>query len=471
MPLPATRISTTAARRTTVRHGFSLVELLVVLGIIAAMAGLVLGGLFRSRDGNRLLAAEQVLADAIRQARHTARSTGAPVELRLTPVLNNNEVVGARLAGVSRTTLWSETFDKVRDVNDDGVIDADDEAYYASVTDGSDGVVIGRSGNGRLVSAQHPIPTQTLPRGGGIVRGGRTDGFFLACSVKPQPIAGLNLTEIPLVIVGGDGSLETSQCGIGLIATQSTIQNSTPPIQVTYWDLTGWVYDDGGRMVALNQSLDPVPSRHAREAWDDPKTKIEVANPISGGRWVDVGLLYDGRRMVLYLDGQRVAERRTGVPDRLRSDGADIHVGTRVLPGSPATVEYAAAPLDDIRLARLSTAEMSDLPGNVVLVPSAGAGPSRTLGWRMLCQPDGRVEVSRDDQDPTPVNDQQKPDESETQPDGSTRLKPRTGNVATILLGQLHAPGTIQNAEVTVTLDGHVESRLIAQTAAGGATP
>ena len=81
------------------RRGFSLVELLVVLAIIATMTGLVLSGLFTTRDTNRLLAAEQMLAGAIRQARHTARSSGSPVELRLTPTLSGTEVVGAKLGG------------------------------------------------------------------------------------------------------------------------------------------------------------------------------------------------------------------------------------------------------------------------------------------------------------------------------------------------------------------------------------
>ena len=39
--------SPAASSRTAAQSGFSLVELLVVLGIIATMAGLVLGGLFR----------------------------------------------------------------------------------------------------------------------------------------------------------------------------------------------------------------------------------------------------------------------------------------------------------------------------------------------------------------------------------------------------------------------------------------
>jgi prepilin-type N-terminal cleavage/methylation domain-containing protein len=458
-PAMLLRPSPAASHRTAAQRGFSLVELLVVLGIIAAMAGMVLGGLFRSRDGNRLLAAEQVLADAIRQCRHTARSTGAPVELRLTPVVSGNEVVGAKLGGTSRTVLWSETFDRTRDSNDDGAIDDRDLGSLTLPEPGqpANGVVLGRSGNGRLVSAQHAIPPQTLPRGATIVRSGRSDGFYLSCSVQAPPITGINLSEIPLVIIGGDGSVEDSQCGIGLIAKQSIIQNSNPKIMITYWDLTGWVFDDAGHEVALNVSTDPITSRLARETWADDKP--EVSTPISGGRWVDVGLLYDGRRMVLYIDGIRVAERRNDVPARLRADGDVVHVGTRLILGSPATIEYASAPIDDIRLFRLGTSDVADLPGNVVLVTEAGKSPTQNLGWRILCQPDGRVEVSRDDDsNTTPVNDRVT----------TVTTGRRTGDTATIVLAQLRAPGTLQNAELTVTLDGRVNSRLVTGSSGNG---
>ncbi|HEX3135510.1 MAG TPA: hypothetical protein VHX44_18245, partial [Planctomycetota bacterium] len=276
---------------------------------------------------------------------------------------------------------------------------------------------------------------------------------------------GINLSEIPLVIIGSDGSLQDSQCGIALIASQSTIQevptNRSLDIKVSYWDLTGWVYDNAGNETALNLSLDPVRSRLAREAWDDPKTKTEVGSPISGGRWVDVGLLYDGRRMVLYLDGIRVAERHTGVPATLRAEGDVVHVGERRFPGSPASVEYASAPIDDIRLFRLGSSDIAELPGNVVLVAEAGKSPTPTIGWRILCQPDGRVEVSRDDDaDTTPVNDCVI----------TVTAGKHTSDTATIVLAQLRAAGTLQNAELTVTFDGRVLSRLVAVGNTNGTT-
>ena len=180
LPMTTTPVSVTC-------RGFSLVELLVVLGIIATMTGLVLSGLFTTRDTNRLLAAEQMLAGAIRQARHTARSSGSPVELRLTPTLSGTEVVGAKLGGVSRVCLWSETFDKERDTDENGVIDP--LKQLPEPGDQPNGVVVGRSGNGWRPSNDFPVfppppssPPQ-LTRGSALVRGTRSDGFYLVVCI------------------------------------------------------------------------------------------------------------------------------------------------------------------------------------------------------------------------------------------------------------------------------------------------
>ena len=98
-----------------------------------------------------------------------------------------------------------------------------------------------------------------------------------------------------------------------------------------------------------------------------------------------------------------------------------------------------------------------------------------SIGWRIVCQPDGRVETYRDDDtDPRAVNDrvvkyeefEEVKDVNDEDKDGNKdelikRLKTRVGDTATIILGQLRAPGTLQNAELTVTMDGRVLSRLI----------
>jgi prepilin-type N-terminal cleavage/methylation domain-containing protein len=451
------------------RRGFSLVEMLVVLAIIATMAGLVLSGLFSKRDSNRLLAAEHVLADFIRQARHTARSSGSPVELRLTPTLSGSEVVGAKLGGVTRVCLWSETFDKERDTDDDGVIDP--LKQLPEPGEPANGVVVGRSGNGWRPSLDFPILPHELTRGSTLVRGSRTDGFYLACSVLlPAKPSGI----IPLVLIGDDEAQSNGQCLLAFQGRGVTIQGasdstasehgivhpiSSPVVgsdtKVQVWDLVGVIHNNNG-VAAINSVLDAVTSRMGVEAL--PSGEIDIPRPIVGGRWVDVGLLYDGKRMVLYCDGERVAQRSVGANSQLKVNGNFIFLGS-VLDDlvSPPSVLYANVPLDDARLYRLGTADLGELPGSVVLVSAEGVKPDKNLGYRILCQPDGRVEVSRDgDANGTLMNDP-----LSTNPQNKVTTGSRAGERATITIGQLRTPGTLQAAEITITLDGRVTSRLL----------
>jgi hypothetical protein len=105
---------------------------------------------------------------------------------------------------------------------------------------------------------------------------------------------------------------------------------------------------------------------------------------------------------------------------------------------TPPTI-FANASLDDARLYRLGTADLGELPGNVVLLSHEGAKPDGNLKYRILCQPDGRVEVSRD-----------------------SSGTPMSAPLSTpITIGQLRTPSALQAAEITVMLDGRVTSRLL----------
>jgi prepilin-type N-terminal cleavage/methylation domain-containing protein len=440
------------------RRGFSLVELLVVLAIIATMAGLVLSGLFTTRDTNRLLAAEQMLAGAIRQARHTARSSGSPVELRLTPTFSGTEVIGAKLGGVSRLCLWSETFDKERDMDDDGVIDGLDASFtlpepvIGAVV--ANGVVVGRSGNGWQPSIDFPnfppspSPPPQLTRGSALVRGTRSDGFYLACSVllpaKPN-------RTIPLLLIGkNDTSPSAYQCLLALQARTVIVHGTdlVPVATVVVWDLVGEIQNKSGK-IGINSALDAIADHMGVEKL--PSGKSDIPRPIVGGRWIDVGLLYDGERMILYCDGERIAQRPVGPNSQLVEMNSSIYLGSMPndYAATPPTI-YANVPLDDARLYRLGTADLGELPGNVVLISNEVAKPD--LGYRILCQPDGRVEVSRDnDPNKAPINDRVT----------NFTTGPRVGDSATITLAQLRTPSALQAAEITVMLDGRVTSRLL----------
>jgi prepilin-type N-terminal cleavage/methylation domain-containing protein len=430
------------------RRGFSLIELLVVIGLIAIVAGFTFGGLFRTRDGNRLLAAEQLLADAVRQARHTARSSGSPVEVRLTPVVRDGQVMGAKLGGVSRTCLWSEGFDSGGRTIPAGP---------------GNGTVVGRSGNGWVPSDAHPLAPVELERGAQLVRGSRTDGFYLACSVRPPT----SMTgTIPLIMLGDEHFGATSQCGLELRAVAVSIHDpgAPPSSAVTVWEAHGWVWD-GTSMIGEEPKRSEVSSlqpgdRPARRAGTDelPSGLPDIEQPIVGGRWVELGLLYDGHRLALYLDGRRLAEHHGDVPTTL-APGSRIHLGEQTVAGAPPATTHANAPIDDLRLYRLGTADLGELPGDVVLVDAVDQRPRADLGYRILCQPDGRVEVMRDhDTDHRALNDRE-------EVGGGTGADRHAGTEATITLAQRLVPGTVQNARITISLDGRVSSSLVTRPA------
>jgi prepilin-type N-terminal cleavage/methylation domain-containing protein len=417
----------------TMRRGFSLVELLVVIGIIAVMAGLVLSSLFRNRDSNRLLAAEHVLADAIRQARHTARSNNAPVELRIVSIVEGSQVIGARVSGVTRVPIWGETFDGNGQV-------------LPEINTPQNGWVIGRSGNGRIANAANPIPGYTFERRQALVRGNRSEGFYIACQVRP-PVPG-NDAYLPLLIIGDNDNPETSQCGLALRGITIPLANSTSR---TFWWVQGWVFGDGNQIPTEISTLNPT---------DRPLDRVDVeANRqlalepdghepvIAPDRWVDLGLLYDGERLMLFADGRRIAVHHGNTPEKLKA-AAEVFIGQATIIGNPNVQIYNNAPMDDIRLYRLGTSEVGDLPGGVVLVNGVNQRSDSTLGYRILCHSDGRVEVYRDDDtNKRALNDR--------------ASNARNPDDATITLSQRLVPGSLQKVKIRVGLDGRVNSELV----------
>ena len=438
------------------RRGFSLVELLVVIGIVAVMAGLVLSSLFRNRDSNRLLAAEHVLADAIRQARHTARSNNAPVELHIVSIVEGSQVIGARVSGVTRVPIWGETFDGIGKV-------------LPEINTPQNGWVIGRSGNGRIASSTHPIPAYPFERGQALVRGNRSEGFYIACQVRP-PIPG-NDAYLPLLIIGDNDNPETSQCGIALRGITIPLANSTSR---TFWWVQGWVFGDGNQTPTEISTLNPTDRPLGRvdiEINRQSATEPDGFEPvIAPDRWVDLGLLYDGERLMLFADGQRIAVHHGDVPEKLKA-AAFVYTGQALIKGNGAEISdeqrYINAPMDDIRLYRLGTSEVGDLPGGVVLVNGINGKPDPALGYRILCHSDGRVEVYRDDDtNKRAVNDQTDYkiiEETYVDSDNISKKRKRliSPDDATITLSQRLVPGSLQNVTIDIGLDGRVSSSLV----------
>src|SRR5258708_7202903 len=115
---------------------FTLVEMMVVILIISILLALGIGAIMRKKATNRLLATEQLIADFVRQARHTARSSGAPVVLKIAPVDANDPTLGWTVSGVSRQCIWSESWD-------------DSSGGSAARPAAASTITVGVNGNGR----------------------------------------------------------------------------------------------------------------------------------------------------------------------------------------------------------------------------------------------------------------------------------------------------------------------------------
>src|ERR1043165_983999 len=77
--------------------------MLVVLAIFAALMALTVGAI-STKGSDKLLATEQLVADLVRQARHTARTSGTPVVVLV-------DKAARRIQGVSQVPVWSEDLD------------------------------------------------------------------------------------------------------------------------------------------------------------------------------------------------------------------------------------------------------------------------------------------------------------------------------------------------------------------------
>ncbi|HYE05168.1 MAG TPA: type II secretion system protein [Planctomycetota bacterium] len=355
-------------------RGFTLLEMLIVLTVIMIIMGLVLSGVFGSRKINKLVATEQMIGDMVRQARHAARSTGEPVVL----VFRKDQ---REISGVSRVPIRSEAFES-------GV-----------TTDQSYGNVQGRTGRGRI-SSLSVVPPATgwisaLAANERIERSNSTSrpssGFYLACDIRPPAAADASEGVIPLACVGPSPVLGTTVCGIALERVDLELQDgpggSTDPRFMTCWNIRGWARINGVEQVVsqidhipydLENDLPPQPL-HVTSPDDD------VHGPLVGGFWEDIGLLYDGQRLVLYRNGRRIAE--TLASGHLESSPNQSVYANRIEDwGTPAT-DYGYSSdviIDNLRLFRLSNDQAGVLP----------PGMSSRMDYRITAHPDGRVEVN-----------------------------------------------------------------------------
>lgn len=372
------------------RHhrGFTLVELLAVILIVGLLMSLVVGSFFRTRTLNKLLASEQVLSDAIRQARHTARSTGAPALLKLSPIRRpDGSPLGGVITGVSRVWVWSEFFD------------------HGQAPD-TTGYTIGMSGTGRLVNQDAPWMPPELERA---LRFRAGDGAYAAVAVRP-PLAGQIGREvpkqIPLILVGSDNSAADSSFGVMLVRSdavdprKAAIQSGGGKrAKMMCWEILGWVRLPKEPEPVYISSFDNLPGDLARDQAKLPSGNFDIADPIGGDRWEEIGLLVTNDQVTLYRNGRRVAELRAGqvvagraieLPKQLLP-GDQIWVGQANLDGGMA---YAKCPIDDARLYKLGASEFGNLPQGVYPMADPSFPAGTAVEYRVLAHPEGRVELS-----------------------------------------------------------------------------
>ena len=369
------------------RRGFTLIEMLVVIGILALLMGLTLGGIASMKKTDRLLVTEHLVGDVIRQARHTARTSGSPVLVAISTDAQGKGWV----SGIARVPIWSESFEK-------------------SPPDGIAGNITGVVGKGYLVPGAGPQTTVgPLANRLKIVRGGKANGFYLTCQVRP-PLASATSGLIPLLVIGPDATRTASLCGLMLRHVMRDVQKletdfvplpnmsaapTAPPSfplipRLATWELVGWINDTKSadnliEVSALAASDRPVDLlRDEPVLHDSVAPEYDIAWPMAGGRWEEVGLLFDGegKRLVLYRNGVRVGEKMLTTVPELSDTAEKITIGSISLVAN-TFINADMAIIDEAAVHRLATSDPKRLPGDIA--------PAQT--YRIVAQPDGRIEV------------------------------------------------------------------------------
>lgn len=378
------------------QRAFTLVEMLVVISILMLLLGLTIGSIMRTPKADALLATEQLLGDMIRQARHTARSTGAPVLLEISQT-------DRTVVGVAQVPIWSETFEE----------DPASTSYQDWFTPGQTGQGITNPTTESVMPPDLP-PSITLPPNQALTRNATaTEGFVLSCAVLPPDAGSTSVgTLVPLLLIGASADDSAAQCGLALVDRSVEIQ--TEPLvnpqgsQVTasyqVWDVEGFVNDASGTFYRCSSIDQSVVTPRVPLPGDGTGTNpsYDVAGPIVGGHWEDLALAYSEHGLDLLRNGEVIATlpaTATWPRQLLAAPQSTIWIGQGTLGrvatalgfSPPGAESYLLGTLDNCRLFRLGTDQPSALPMGVV--PGAN--------YHLRVRPDGIVDFSTD-QTPVP---------------------------------------------------------------------
>jgi len=373
-------------RRSTA--AFTLMEMLTVIGIMAIIAGIAWAGILGSKRSAGLVGGTELVADLVRQARVTALSTGAPVELRF-------DTQEQTITGVSQQPVFHVDFE-----TDAGGTPVDDAVAIPGVA--GYGLVIGYPGIADPDFDQQPVDPSTgidpgddpdhthyrrdLPVNPPLMRR-EGDGWLVECWFKAPPLTPELVTALvsagtadplPVLRIGTDDTYNTPEAflGIDLIPVGYDVQDQPLDgggnrlVSEWRWGLYGWVYS--GSLHELDDGQDDQPYHPSVSG------SVEDRMPATGGEWERLALHYDGENLVLYRNGIAVASQvldldgdgdgdAIPVPTDVRD--FDLFIGTDAGTSDPDGDgdHHEGGLIDEIRILRMGSAMPARLPGGVTI--------------------------------------------------------------------------------------------------------
>ncbi len=351
-------------------RAFTLIEMIMVMAIMVILAGIGIGAFLSIGKSNPLLATEQVVADAVRQARHTARSTGSPVVL-------NFRKVERSIAGVTRTPLWAQNFEN------------------APAGAGLTYLVPGFTGMGLILDKRtvdeaplwtnYEIAAKTLPPRFTLVRSIASnvpDGFYIGCAVRPPSVWTVAPAQgvCAVMTIGPNPDLDTCHVALILQRHAKTVQSAGgQSVTIATWEFVARFGADATQRIS---SVDDVRNPDAND----------YGSPMVGETWEDLGLLYDGQNAVLYRNGQIIGSKAITMP--IPTSAANIHLGQLTIPSLVGNPPYngQGTVIDEVRIYRLGNGSAGRLPDGVV----------PTDDFRVVANPDGKIALASVNGSPPP---------------------------------------------------------------------